>query len=204
MNVGGKTIIQAVGNLILVNYHLASNAEKNKSQLLGVKRELKRIKECFPDCHIICGGDINSDFLSDEETHENFINLGHNKFYVFPTETITSFKMRTPLQVQRNKIVEASTKHMNALKAKDYLISSLPLFDQKVLCLKKDMKNSVEIKDNKNDIFEDHLPKSTPLPTNDHPYDHFFILAKVKVPMPLLKIYDAEYKLKYTPSKLTF
>ena len=113
--------------------------------------------------------------------------------------------MRTPLQVQRNKIVKGEKKYDKAgLKIKDYIISTLPIINPKVMYLNKDMHNCVEVKDKRLNKEETNPPKSTSLPTDDHPYDHFLILGQVKVPLPLIKVYHPEYKLKYTPSELTF
>lgn len=62
MNFNGDTVVQVVGNLILICPHLSSKEEKNRVQIAQLKTSLFKLKYWFPNYNIISAGDLNGRF----------------------------------------------------------------------------------------------------------------------------------------------
>lgn len=64
--------------------------------------------------------------------------------------------------------------------------------------------DSIRAKGQPKPTIKEAMQNSILLPTDDHPYDHFLVSGKVKVPLPLLKVYSPEYKQMFAPSELSY
>ena len=49
----------------------------------------------------------------------------------------------------------------------------------------------------------EQLTSDLMIPTEDHPYDHFLVIGKVDLPLPLLRVNDYKYRQKFKPEDLT-
>lgn len=62
LNINNDTIIQVIGNYIIVCSHLASKKSDNKKNIKDLAEGLNRLKKWFPEVYIIAGGDLNGNF----------------------------------------------------------------------------------------------------------------------------------------------
>ncbi|CAM6005157.1 unnamed protein product [Sphagnum balticum] len=145
-----RTAIMIIDNYILLSGHLSSKAEKNKPQIEQLKRSLLDLRNACPDYEIILGGDINS-FLQSEKPFSD-------KFNCYPDseKVLTTIKKRTMTQGQfhkGNKVIEES---------KDKIITTLKI----------EKANTMYI--------SGRIPKpDNYVPSNEHPFDHFVLVAKL-------------------------
>jgi len=63
LNYNDDSSICFADNFIFLNVHLSSKKEKNPLQVKKFSEDLEKLREIYPMCEIIAGGDLNS-FLS--------------------------------------------------------------------------------------------------------------------------------------------
>ena len=102
-------------------------------------------------CELIVGGDSNCLILP-EDIPEGF--------HIFPKtkDDITTMKKRTWLQPQVNKAEEL------AATCRDYIISTLPIEESKIVTIKGAKSSQVKY-----------------IPNHEHPCDHFVISSKITI-----------------------
>ena len=109
-----NTALCFVDNFVIFSFHLSSKKEKNTVQIACMVENLKKLRQMYPMCEFIVGGDANS-FIDPKAIDEK-------QWHMYPTleKDITTMKKRTWLQPQVNKAEEL------AATCRDHLLTTLP------------------------------------------------------------------------------
>jgi hypothetical protein len=139
-------------NYIFACLHLSSQRLKNKDQVENLKKDLVRLRQLLPKYELVVGGDINSFIQPDPNFTPIFSHFPYNEY------DITTLKKRTYAQAQFHKAEE------EVRESKDRIFSTLNIERGEVRF-----------------ICDGEANDKSYLPTDEHPHDHFMVVAHIAI-----------------------